>query len=277
MIYVTYTSDPDTITLTGDVSASFTAATLVASEGTASGSVNLDDGVTNIDIDPNQTILEYGSTESRSNTIKHFNWLAEGGIRATLNITTDISFSGQLVTITGVSGTTSTSGMTVRASDNGIANDSGQFDVLSDGVVVIKGIEVPRTTINGYKSPQTLARVLSNLNNAITIANDPQLSDPDATVIRYSVTSTTGSRDILPTESLILVNISAAATLTLPDASEVASGRVIQIKDVGGNLSSYTLTIGTNGGNIDGNASIEITKDYASYGFLSNGTNYFIL
>lgn len=64
-------------------------------------------------------------------------------------------------------------------------------------------------------------------------------------------------------------------TVTLPDATTVTADTVFTVKRISGGAN--TLTVTTGGGNIDGTASHSIPTQYASYSYVSDGTNYWII
>ena len=189
------------------------------------------------------------------------------------NVNVDFTTSGDNVTIgdTGVTIPANGASFTAKTRNaTGLNFETVHIDVTGGETFTI--LQARNCFLNGDDISPSARVVVAALSAANTFT--PSV---DALTPQYDISSMTVSRAISATESLVLVNISAAATATLPAASTLTPGQYIRLKDIGGNLSTNTLTIATAGGNIDGNASIEITKDYASYDFLSDGTNYFIL
>lgn len=67
-----------------------------------------------------------------------------------------------------------------------------------------------------------------------------------------------------------------ACTITLP-TSEVASGRVLFVKDEGNNAGANNITIATQGSEtIDGDSTFVIDQDSMSISIYSDGSNWFI-
>jgi len=64
-------------------------------------------------------------------------------------------------------------------------------------------------------------------------------------------------------------------TVTLPDATTVTADTIYTVKRTTGG--SNTLTVATDGGNIDGVSTHSIPTQYASFSYISDGTNYFVL
>ena len=66
-----------------------------------------------------------------------------------------------------------------------------------------------------------------------------------------------------------------AVTVTLPNAAEVTADTIFTVKRTtgGGN----TLTVNSDGGNIDGAASQTINTQYASYSYVSDGSSWWII
>ena len=91
-----------------------------------------------------------------------------------------------------------------------------------------------------------------------------------------SVTSATYT--IVATDYFIAANsTSNAITITLPAAGS-HSGRVLKIKDVGGNADSNNITIdGNSSETIDGAASIILESPHAGVTLVCNGTSWFVL
>ena len=81
---------------------------------------------------------------------------------------------------------------------------------------------------------------------------------------------------ILLTDYLIGCDTTSnAIALTLPYATTNAN-QVYVIVDEGGNLNTNNIVIDTNGGNINGSATITLNVNYTSIAIYSNGTNYHI-
>lgn len=68
---------------------------------------------------------------------------------------------------------------------------------------------------------------------------------------------------------------SGNVTVTLPAASEVTADTIFTVKRISGG--SNTLTVTTGGGDIDGAATHSIPTQYASYSYVSDGSNYWII
>jgi sugar lactone lactonase YvrE len=103
------------------------------------------------------------------------------------------------------------------------------------------------------------------------------------TIIGYSQNVTTvnaATYDLLTTDYILNVTYTgtgAVTSLTLPSAQTVA-GRVIIVKDAGGNANTNNITIDTEGDEtIDGSATNVINSDYGSVHLYSDGSNWFII
>ena len=68
---------------------------------------------------------------------------------------------------------------------------------------------------------------------------------------------------------------SASVTITIPDAADTTADIIYTVKRTTGGAN--TLTVTTGGGNIDGAASHSINTQYASYSYISDGSNYWII
>ena len=186
----------------------------------------------------------------------------------------DFTASNGSLTIGDTGVTISPNGATfssLRRGATGLEFEAIKIDVIDGEVFTI--LEPKYCQLNGDGISPKASVVVA----ALKAANDAFITNPDALTPLYNVTTFTVSRAIDVTESLIFADISAAATMTLPPASSLTAGTYFRVKDVGGSWANNTLTITAASGNIDGNSSIELTKNYASYDFVSDGTNYYIL
>lgn len=100
-----------------------------------------------------------------------------------------------------------------------------------------------------------------------------------AGAVKHNVTTVNAATyNLALTDHILHVTYTSTAAVTnlqLMTAS-VASGRVIHIKDAGGNASANNITITTEGAEtIDGSATYTLSTDYESVSFYSNGTNWF--
>jgi hypothetical protein len=66
-----------------------------------------------------------------------------------------------------------------------------------------------------------------------------------------------------------------AVTVNLPDASSVTPDTIFTVKRV--TAGANALTVAAAVGNIDGSASHSIPTQYASYSYVSDGENYWII
>jgi hypothetical protein len=78
--------------------------------------------------------------------------------------------------------------------------------------------------------------------------------------------------NIAATDYTVLVNSTGSVTIYLPTAVGI-SGRMYIVKRIG----SGTVTVGSNGGLIDGAPTLSISTSYRGYIFQSNGTNWYII
>jgi hypothetical protein len=66
-------------------------------------------------------------------------------------------------------------------------------------------------------------------------------------------------------------------TITLPKGENISSGKILLIKDEGGNASNNAITVTTSDGAlIDGNGSVTLVADYAAISMYYNGSGWHI-
>ena len=116
------------------------------------------------------------------------------------------------------------------------------------------------------------------LNNALVVEDDSTVTFNGA--IKQNVTTVNAATYDLETSDYILhvtyTGTGAVTSLTLPTAQTV-SGRIIVIKDAGGNALTNNITIDTEGAEtIDGSATVVINSNYTSISLYSDGSNWFI-
>ena len=63
--------------------------------------------------------------------------------------------------------------------------------------------------------------------------------------------------------------------MTLPAAP--CSGRIVIIKDIGGNAVAYNITVVSAAGNIDGLAGFIVSQNYQSITLMYNGTEWSLI
>jgi len=98
--------------------------------------------------------------------------------------------------------------------------------------------------------------------------------------IRNITTVNAATYDLLATDDIVHVTYTstgAVTSLTLPTAQTV-EGRVIVIKDAGGNAGTNNITVDTEAAQtIDGSATAVTTGDYDSITLYCDGSNWFII
>lgn len=99
-------------------------------------------------------------------------------------------------------------------------------------------------------------------------------------IIRNTTTVNVATYDLLATDDILLVTYTttgAVTSLTLPTA-QVIDGRVIVIKDAGGNAATNNITIDTEGAEtIDGANTQVISTNYGSITIISDGTTWYLI
>ena len=91
-------------------------------------------------------------------------------------------------------------------------------------------------------------------------------------------TINTATYDLLATDYILSVAYTGTGTvtITLPSA-QTTSGRIIIIKDAGGNAATNNITIDTEGAEtIDGQATLVVNADYDAVSLYCNGTSWLV-
>ena len=111
-----------------------------------------------------------------------------------------------------------------------------------------------------------------------SIENDGLLNTQAGRIVNVT-TVNAATYDLLTSDHILHVTYTptGAVTITIPSA-QIVSGRTIIIKDAGGNASTNSITVATEGSEtIDGDATAIINSDYTSITLYSDGSNLFII
>ena len=83
--------------------------------------------------------------------------------------------------------------------------------------------------------------------------------------------------DVLATDEMLHTTYSPSGAITIDlKTAQLIDGRVVHIKDAGGNAGSNNITITTEGSEtIDGSSTASITDNYGALSIYSDGTNWF--
>ena len=107
---------------------------------------------------------------------------------------------------------------------------------------------------------------------------DGTLTIQDGQIVKIT-TINAATYDLLTTDYILNVTYTttgSVTSLTLPTA-QVEAGRIVYIKDAGGNSATYPIIVDTQGAEtIDGAATITINSNYGGVGIYCDGTNWFI-
>ena len=93
-----------------------------------------------------------------------------------------------------------------------------------------------------------------------------------------ATTVSASTYDVLATDDILHVTYTSTGTVAIDlKTAQLENGRIIRIKDAGGNAEEYNITITTEGAEtIDGVATAVIYGNYGALSIYSDGTNWFI-
>ena len=96
--------------------------------------------------------------------------------------------------------------------------------------------------------------------------------------MRNVATVDAATYDLTETDDILHVTYTGTGTVAISLLTDyLEAGRVITIKDAGGNASTYNITVTGEGGElIDGATSLTISTDYSAVDLYSNGTAWYI-
>lgn len=86
-----------------------------------------------------------------------------------------------------------------------------------------------------------------------------------------AVRTVNGTTSLASVDNIVLVNQSAACTITLPDP---VKGKIIEVKDYSGTATNNNITVSGGSALIDGQSSTVLVMNYQAARFVSDGTNW---
>ena len=153
----------------------------------------------------------------------------------------------------------------------GVGNGSG-----ADGDIYLKqnDVYIGDGAANAYLSAQSTETSVIYYDTTTGLLSYRAHNIIDTTTVNVA------TYDLLTTDYILHVTYTGTAavtSLTLPTA-QCVDGRLVIIKDAGGNASVNNITVDTEGAEtIDGAATAVISGDYDSITLYSNGTNWYII
>jgi hypothetical protein len=177
------------------------------------------------------------------------------------------AFNGSTGAVLGVSSIAGTANQVTASASTGAVTLSLPQAIATSSTPQFAGLTIAGTGAVSIGS--TTAGTMNNVAIGGTTATTAKITG--FTVGYASVTTTpfTATADTY----IIGVNRAGPVAITLPAGS---AGRVIIVKDESGNASVNNITITPASGTIDGQASLVISANYASYSLYSSGSNWFI-
>ena len=140
------------------------------------------------------------------------------------------------------------------------------------------GSEAPSNALQASGSD----RVIASLDSVVLTTGNGQgltVNSVGATILAVparSVSTSNNTVNVSIHDSVVLVDASSGSgTVNLPDASTVNAGRSFLIKDTG-SAATNSVTLGTNGGYIDGANSLTINEAHVAVTVVCDGSNYWI-
>lgn len=274
-------ADPEFASITS------TGGTIAITEGANSLNLEIDDNVAN------QFDTDSGSAVPASGILEIFGTAAQGistsGASNTVTLTVQDgteSQKGVIELATAAETTTGTStalavhpaGLNTKLgtqTDHGLIYGQGGAGANLESLAEATNGQLP---IGNTGSPPTLATLseganiaITNAAGSITIAANSQEQIVNVTALD----NTDSPYTVLSTDYYLTCDVSIGVlTVDLPDAG--TAGRVIIVKDSGGDAATNNITVTTDGGvdTIDGATTFVMNTDYEAANFLDNGTSW---
>ena len=173
----------------------------------------------------------------------------------------------------------------------GTASGGGGATYTDADAVSAMGIKTNINALNHDRYDDTDAVSAMGIKADINALNHDRYTDAEAQVIAENAIDNSrisiiylptiinvANYDLLITDKVLHVTRTATGTCIIDlKTAQVVNGRVVIIKDSGGNSGTNNITITTeNAETIDGDGSLTIDTDYSAVNLYCDGTNWFV-
>lgn len=200
MTTITYTSNPDTLTLVGEHNVALACSTLTITKSQTGTIITLDDGTNSVDLNYRTMVsMEDKTFRTKTNAYEHLVWLANGGALVDFHEDQDLVLveAGPVSYFT-VSGTGAAKyyvdRLEARFANTGEDQGMQTIELLYAGNVAVKGISASKTYYKGNKTTSNPFELVTRLNKIIAEARAamPEDTDGDGEVSRFGYAFTGG-------------------------------------------------------------------------------------
>jgi hypothetical protein len=220
---------------------------------TLDGYCNVFGGVT---FNPLSNILNYGIVgfQSGSDLSMNSGSLIQVQSGATLQLVSGCTLTAALG-----------SGSSLALGNGSSLSTTGSATTSIGGTLAVSGLS---TISNGMTFSG--AALTLNSSSSLTASSGCVTTLTGQTFYAIKTTSSNYTVDSSQSDNYLLVSTTGGAvTITIPSAT--FGGRVLTIKDNGGQAGTHAITIQPSSGTIEGNASIQITNNYGFFTLLATG------
>lgn len=258
--------------LSGDLSGATSSATVIRLQGRSVSAISPNDGyvltwvAANSDWEPKSAATQFTAGGDLSGSSISQQVISITGSSGLINVAaTGASISWESSTVSptvrqydNITSFTTGQSLTIQAQNSTGSNSVGGNLNLKSGA---------GTSEDGYINLQVGATTIATISSYKLISKRGK---------RIAVTSTNVSYTILNSdEAVIITLLSAPINLILPSGPTI--GDIYTVKDSGGNIETYNVTISGNGYNIDGVSTFLMNKNYSSISLLYTGFEWSVL
>lgn len=186
------------------------------------------------------------------------------------------AFSNSIVTTNNENATCMTlGGVTGTSVTNSVFNSGSASAISISSSYSLTNCNIASSNTNAITGAGTLLYAglafYSTSSTINTTIQTPQVYSNDA----LKVVSPAGSYTIVPQDAVILVDTTAARTITMPASPTTGEKHII--KDATGGAAAFNITVAGNGHNIDGATSFTMSANWQSVTLVYSGSQWLII